>query len=65
MGSLKRSAQKRRYNNSAYKRYEFSVRLDSKLYEKLEEIKGAPGSSLSLLIKKLLTDYFKLDETPR
>lgn len=55
------SASKRKYNKSAYHRYEFSVKLDTRLNYLLEEYKGEQGNSLSELIKCLLGQHFGVD----
>jgi len=52
------SAAKRRYNKAAYKRYEFSVKIDTKLNYLLEQYKSETDNSLSELIKELLCQYF-------
>ena len=54
------SAVKRRYNKAAYRRYEFSVKIDTKLNYLLEQYKNEPDNSLSELIKELLCQYFKV-----
>ena len=54
------SAVKRRYNKTAYRRYEFSVKVDTKLNYLLEQYKSEPDNSLSELIKELLCQYFKV-----
>jgi len=46
------SASKRKYNKQAYRRYDVSVGVDTKLDYLLEEYKGVPGNSLSRLIAR-------------
>ena len=53
------SAVKRRYNKGAYRRYEVSVGIGTKLNAYLEEYKGK-GGNVSALIKKTLADYFRI-----
>jgi len=55
------SAVKRRYNKAAYRRYEFSIKLDSKLNYKLERYKADGESGLSELIRNLLCEHFGVD----
>lgn len=55
------SAVKRRYNKAAYSRYEFSVKIDTKLNYLLEKHLNTEGSSLSALIKSLLCNHFGVD----
>jgi len=53
---------KRKYNKSAYRRYEFSVRLDSKLEYLLERYMAKTAdNSLSELIKNLLCEHFGIE----
>jgi len=59
MGKTSSSA-KRKYNNSAYRRYEFSVGLDKKLNYCLEEFKEN-GGNVSELIKTRLAEHFRVD----
>ena len=49
---------KMRYNRNAYRRYEFNVRLDSKLNELIERYKKAPDNNLSDVIKTCLCNHF-------
>jgi len=56
------STVKRRYNKAAYKRYEFSVRIDSSLNYMLEQQKDNP-EGISGLIKKLLCNHFGVSST--
>lgn len=51
------TAAKRKYNKSAYVRYEFSVRIDSSLAYKLEEEK-ANSVNISAVIKQLLCEHY-------
>jgi hypothetical protein len=53
------SAIKRKYNKSAYRRYEFSVGLDKKLNYCLEEYMKT--DSVSELIKTLLAEHFGIN----
>lgn len=55
------SVAKRKYNKGAYQRYEFSLRLDSKLNYLLEQYKINGESSLSELIKNLLCKHFHVE----
>jgi len=55
------SATKRKYNKGAYCRYEFSVKLDTKLNYLLEQYKSNGESSLSELIRGLLCQHFKVE----
>ena len=55
------SATKRKYNKGAYHRYEFSIKLDTKLNYLLEQYKSNGDTSLSELIRKLLCQHFKVD----
>ena len=59
MGKTSSSA-KRKYNNSAYRRYEFSIGLDKKLNYCLEEFKEN-GGNVSELIKTTLAAHFGID----
>jgi hypothetical protein len=54
------SAVKRKYNKSAYHRYEFSVNVDTKLNYLLEKYMSDPKNSLSSLIKNLLCQHFNV-----
>lgn len=49
---------KLKYNRANYRRYEFNVRLDSKLQALIERYKELPESNLSELIKDLLCAHF-------
>ena len=51
------SKAKRKYNKATYRRYEFSVKLDSKLEYLLSLYISNPGNSLSGLVKTLLGEY--------
>lgn len=48
---------KMKYNRNAYKRYEFNVRIDSKLNGLIEQHKDV-GNNLSDIIKTCLCNYF-------
>jgi hypothetical protein len=52
------SKAKRKYNKATYRRYEFSVRLDSKLEYLLDRYTAKAGNGLSTLIKNLLCEHF-------
>lgn len=52
---------KRAYNKGTYKRYEFSVNLDTKLNYLLEDYKEQNSGGISSLIKGLLSAYFKVE----
>ena len=54
------SAVKRKYNKSAYRRYEFSVGVDKKLNYLLEDFKEK-GGNVSELIKTTLAAHFNAD----
>lgn len=54
---------KHKYNAGAYRRYEISLGLDSKVNALLEEHKRrCPGVSTTELIKLALCDYFGLPQ---
>ena len=53
------SSVKQRYKLATYKRYEFIVRKDSELFEKIEKFREAKDTSLNSLMTKLLTEYFQ------
>lgn len=53
---------KRSYNKAKYRRYEFSVDIDTKLNYLLEQYKQETPGSISGLVKGLLCNYFKVDE---
>jgi len=55
------SAVKRKYNKTAYKRYEFSVRIDSSLNYMLEQQKNSPAG-VSGLVKELLCKHFGVSD---
>jgi len=55
------SATKRKYNKAAYHRYEFSIKLDTKLNYLLEQYKSNGETSLSELIRSLLCQHFNVD----
>jgi len=55
------SAVKRKYNKSAYHRYEFSVNINTKLDYLLENYKNDPKNNLSKLIKNLLSQHFDVE----
>ena len=55
------SAVKRKYNKSAYHRYEFSVSINTKLDYILEKYKSDPKNNLSKLIKNLLCQHFDVE----
>ena len=52
------SKAKRKFNKATYRRYEFSVRLDSKLEYLLDRYLSKPDNSLSSLVKHLLCEHF-------
>ena len=52
---------KMRYNRSTYKRYEFNLRVDSKINAIVERYKSYPDANLSRLLKELLCKHFGLD----
>jgi len=54
---------KMRYNRNTYKRYEFNVRMDSKLNAIIERYKQNPENSLSELIKSCLCDHFNIERS--
>ena len=54
------SVAKKKYNQSAYRRYEFNVGLDKKLNYCLEDYKKK-GGNVSELIKMSLSEYFGID----
>ena len=49
---------KMKYNRSVYKRYEFNVNVDTELNWLIEDYMKT--NSLSILVKTLLCDYFKI-----
>ncbi|MCL2053801.1 MAG: hypothetical protein FWG90_05080 [Oscillospiraceae bacterium] len=55
------AAVKRRYNEKTYQVYNFNVRKDGPLYQKLEEYKTNNPQGLSSLIKTLLEEHFKIE----
>jgi hypothetical protein len=55
------SAVKRKYNKSAYHRYEFSVGVNTKLDHLLEIYKNDPKNNLSELIRNLLCRHFDVE----
>lgn len=55
------SATKRKYNKASYHRYEFSIKLDTKLNYLLEQYKSNGDISLSELIRNLLCQHFNVD----
>ena len=55
------TAAKRKYNKSAYRRYEISIKSDTFLNYALERYVQDPNNSLSALIKNQLADYFGID----
>jgi len=55
------SATKRKYNKGAYQRYEFSIKVDTKLNYLLEQYKSDGETSLSELIRNLLCKHFKVE----
>ena len=55
------SATKRKYNKGAYRRYEFSVKVDTKLNHLIEQYKNNGETSLSELIKNLLCQHFEVE----
>jgi len=55
------SAVKRKYNKSAYHRYEFSVGINTKLNYLLEKYKGNSKNNLSELIRNLLCQHFGIE----
>ena len=61
----KETGYKTKYNSKTYRKYEFRVRMDSELYNCIENTLKEPGASLSYIVKKLLTDYYNLSEEPR
>ena len=52
---------KMKYNRDNYKRYEFNVRVDSKLCGIIERYKQDPNSNLSELVKSCLCQHFGID----
>jgi hypothetical protein len=54
------TAWKRKYNEGAYRRYEFSIGLDKKLNYCLENFK-AKGGNVSELVKAKLAEHFGVD----
>lgn len=52
---------KRKYNKETYRRYEISVRADTKLNRALETYRENMDDSVSNLIKTLLCTHFGLD----
>lgn len=60
MGNNKTTA-KLKYNRENYKRYEFNIRVDSKLNAIVERYKEQPDNNLSELIKSCLCQYFCID----
>jgi hypothetical protein len=52
---------KMEYNRKAYRRYEFSVNIDSRLSYMIDDFMG-DKNSLSSLVKSLLCDYFAIDD---
>ena len=52
---------KLKYNKGTYRRYEFNLRLDSKLNALVERYKSYPGGNLSWLVKSLLCDHFGIN----
>jgi len=55
---MSNSKSKRKYNKANYRRYEFSVRFDSKLEYLLSLYVSKPDNSLSNLVKSLLCKHF-------
>ena len=53
---------KRKYNKLAYRRYEFSVDVDTFLNYILERYAKDSKNSLSALIKNLLANHFGVDQ---
>ena len=49
---------KLKYNRNAYRRYEFSLGVDSKLNALVERYKIYPDANLTRLLKTCLCDYF-------
>ena len=49
---------KKRYNKSVYRRYEFNIRMGTKLDAIIERYKKYPDNSLSELIKSCLCQHF-------
>jgi hypothetical protein len=49
---------KMKYNRAAYRRYEFNLRIDSKLNALVEGYKSTSENSLSSLLKELLCKHF-------
>lgn len=52
---------KMKYNKATYKRYEFNVRQDSKLYALIERYKLERDSNVSELVKLCLCEHFGID----
>ena len=52
---------KMKYNRSTYKRYEFNLRVDSKLNALVERYKTTPDANLSQLLKELLCSHFGIE----
>jgi hypothetical protein len=50
-----------KYNRAAYRRYEFNLRIDSKLNAIVERYKSDPENHLSNLLKELLCRHFSMD----
>lgn len=57
------TSSKHKYNKSAYRRYEFSVGVDTKLNYVLERYLHDSTNGLSELIKSRLAEYFGIDPT--
>jgi len=57
------SAVKRRYNKTAYHRYEFSVSINTKLDYLLNKYKNNPENNLSKLIRDLLCQHFGVESS--
>jgi hypothetical protein len=49
---------KMKYNRRAYRRYEFNLKIDSKLNAIVERYKSISGSNMSQLIKTSLCGHF-------
>jgi len=47
-----------KYNRRTYKRYEFSLGIDSKLNALVEKYKSYPNANLTHLLKTLLCSHF-------
>jgi hypothetical protein len=62
--SMPSTKSKMKYNRAAYRRYEFNLRMDSKLTAIIERYKSNPENHLSSLIKELLCRYWVFARHP-